>query len=330
MEDAASSTRPSEQLRTTARPIENLMAWALCLGVVLGTLVRWLGRWHWLCELTTHFVVQATVLAAGATLLLVIRRHGKLAALSACLTLFNAAEWVPFYVLNTPETNIEGSGESLVVVSANVYSRNRNSKTLPQWLREIRADVVFISEVDPWWAEQIESWKADWPHQIIRPRSDNFGLAIISRVPISQSNVFFLEGDIPAVCCQIEAPCGAWTIVGLHPLPPTGARNSLLRNQQLQTAAERIQSLPAPRVVLGDLNASSSSPVFRDFLSATGLQDSRQGFGWQPTWPAGNRLLRIPIDHCLLEPGVQVMHRSVGPDIGSDHLPVQCQLTRGP
>lgn len=315
---------------TIAGRIEHLVARGLCLCVVLGTLVRYLGRWHWVFELTTHFVVQATVLAGLATLLLLVRRQGHLALVAGVLTLVNAAEWLPYYSTASLTSDAFGPQETLVVVSANVYSRNRRSDELLRWMKQNDAEVVFLSEVDPWWAVQIESWKADWPYQIVRPREDNFGLALLSQHPITDSQIFDLDGFIPAVHCRIRAPSGEWTLVGLHPLPPVGRADSDLRNQQLAAAAKRIAALPKPRVVLGDLNSTSSSPFFQDFLTASGLHDSRAGFGWQPTWPAGNSFLRIPIDHCLVEPGVQVLDRHVGPDIGSDHLPIGARLIQRP
>ena len=318
-------TTPSPAL-TTGWLVEVYTAKALCLCVGLGTLIRYLGRFHWVFEITTHFVVQATVLAGIATLLLLVRRHGRLALIAGVLTLVNAAEWLPYYSTVSLISHAHGPDETLVVVSANVYSRNRRSEELLRWMKQTDADVVFLSEVDPWWADQIETWKSDWPHQIVHPREDNFGLALLSQHPITDSQVFDLDGLIPAVHCRIMAPSGEWTLVGLHPLPPVGRAYSALRNQQLATAEKRIAAFPKPRVVLGDLNTTSSSPFFQDFLAASGLHDSRAGFGWQPTWPAGNALLRIPIDHCLVEPGVQVLDRQVGPDIGSDHLPIRAQL----
>jgi len=321
------STDPSS---ITARRIEDLFAHGLCQCVVLGTLIRYLGRWHWVCEITTHFVVQATVLAGIASLYLFLRRYRRMALVAGLLGMVNAMEWVPFYTSISLENVAYIEGESLEVVSVNVYPRNRQSDELYRWLKAVQADVVFISEVDPWWADQIESWKADWPHQVIKSRSDNFGLALISRLRISHSLFFNLDGAIPAVECQVESTGGDWTIVGLHPLPPSGAANSRIRDQQLHTAAEYIRTLPPPRVVLGDYNSTSSSPVFQDFIAATGLRDSRYGFGWQPTWPAKSSLLRIPIDHCLVEPGTRVLDRSVGPDIGSDHFPVRAHLVYPP
>ena len=65
---------PPEPATTPPRRRENLIALGLCLCVVFGTLIRYLGRWHWVLEITTHFVVQATVLAGIATLLLFVRR----------------------------------------------------------------------------------------------------------------------------------------------------------------------------------------------------------------------------------------------------------------
>lgn len=307
--------------------VEACVAWSLCICVILGTLARYLGRWHWAFELTTHFVVQATALAGLATLLLLVRRHWRFSLIAGLLTVVNAAEWVPFYSLKSL-TSFASDHTKLEVVSVNVYSRNRHSADLHRWLKETRADVIFLSEVDSWWADQIGSWKEDWPHQILDPHEDNFGLALISRHPIIDTHLFQLDGLNPAVDCRIQTPGGDWTIVGLHPFPPIGRAYSALRNQQLTSAAKHIATLPKPRVVLGDLNSTSCSPLFQDFQAATGLVDSREGFGWQPTWPAGNSLLRIPIDHCLVEPGVQVLDRHVGPDIGSDHLPVRARLIR--
>ena len=236
------SPDPPIPLIPTPSPIrsaESFVARGLCLCAILGTLTRYLGRWHWVFEITTHFVVQATVLAGIATLLLLVRRHWRLAAITGLLTVMNAAEWVPFYTSKSL-TSFASDHTKLDVVSVNVYSRNRNSQDLYRWLKETHAEVVFISEVDPWWASQIESWKADWPYQILEPHEDNFGLALISCHPITDSHLFQLESLNPAVDCRIQAPGGDWTVVGLHPYPPAGGEYSTLRNQQLTSAAKRI------------------------------------------------------------------------------------------
>ena len=82
-----------------------------------------------------------------------------------------------------------------------------------------------------------------------------------------------------------------------------------------------------PRVVLGDCNATRWTQAFREMLAASGLVDTADGAGWQPTWPVSlPALLRIPIDHVLVEPTLQVRRRWIGPETGSDHLPVYVEF----
>lgn len=301
---------------------EGRLTWyALFLAVVVGTVLRSCGRWHWLCELTTHFTVQSSVLALIAAAMLWKCRWRVMAAICLGLTLLNATEWLRCWVPRAPTEAVKLFGQPLVVVSTNVYSRNRNAQALHDWLMKIRPDVVFVSEVDPWWASQLEHWKTDWPYQILRPRGDNFGLALLSKHPILDSEVRKLELDIPAVRARI----GDWTIVGIHTLPPGGA-NTGVRNRQLVESARWISDMAKPRVVVGDLNCAPGSPYFDDFVEACRLSDSRSGFGWQASWPTSNPLFWIPIDHCLVERDADVQTRAVGPDIGSDHYPIWAKI----
>ncbi len=75
-------------------------------------------------------------------------------------------------------------------------------------------------------------------------------------------------------------------------------------------------------MVLGDFNTTPWNYYFQKFLKESGLRDSSQGFGPQPTWPNFSRLLSIPIDHCLHSAEIVIVGRQIGPDVGSDHYPV--------
>jgi len=46
----------------------------------------------------------------------------------------------------------------------------------------------------------------------------------------------------------------------------------------------------------------------------------------QDTWHAHLPAPRIPIDHVLVPPEATVLRREVGPDIGSDHLPIEAEI----
>ena len=188
-----------EESAPLAHRTGRLICTALLLAVVVGTVLRKCGRWHWLCELTTHFTVQAALLSLIAAVVLLKCRWRVLGVICVGLSLVNTTEWLSCWAPRVPSKATKRFGQPLVIVSANVYSRNRNAQALHDWLMKIRPDVVFISEVDPWWASQLEHWKTDWPYQILRPRGDNFGLALLSKHPILDSEVRKLELDIPGI-----------------------------------------------------------------------------------------------------------------------------------
>ena len=80
-------------------------------------------------------------------------------------------------------------------------------------------------------------------------------------------------------------------------------------------------------MVLGDLNTTPWSARYRALLDDAGLEDTRVGYGLQTSWPSFlPAVLRIPIDHVLVTPDLAAAEREVGPEVGSDHLPVWVEL----
>ena len=77
---------------------------------------------------------------------------------------------------------------------------------------------------------------------------------------------------------------------------------------------------------MGDMNCTDHSSHFSDFLRATGLHDSRVGFGRQASWPTMFPYYRIAIDHLFLDDDLAVVNRRLGPMVGSDHFPILIEL----
>jgi endonuclease/exonuclease/phosphatase (EEP) superfamily protein YafD len=120
---------------------------------------------------------------------------------------------------------------------------------------------------------------------------------------------------------------GTWvTLVLTHPLPPADAASVLARNQQLQGLASLRPKVDPALIVVGDLNTTPYSQVFKQFVRATGLRDSARGYGLRPTWPTDMGPLGITIDYVLASPEFVALNRQVGPYAGSDHLPVVVEL----
>lgn len=251
-------------------------------------------------------------------ILLLFLRRGVLAAGSIIAALLLSTTIAPYFLPRTPLTE---TGQ-LKVLSFNVNSANENFEAVKNYLTQQDADIVFLMEVNEEWIRQLSTLKTLYPHQIIHPREDNFGLAVFSRHPFIQEEVlYFTDFDLPAAAFEVAMNKTTYHIVGAHPLPPANGFNFHARNAELIDLAKRISST-SPAIFMGDFNLTPFSPYFRRILSISGLRDSSLGLGLRPTWKSSNPMFAIPIDHILISQDLAVTSREIGPSLGSDHNPV--------
>ena len=90
--------------------------------------------------------------------------------------------------------------------------------------------------------------------------------------------------------------------------------------------ARRIKAETVPVIVTGDFNSTPWSANYRWFVAQTGLIDTQQGLGPQPSWPTELPYLGIPIDHVLTSRTIATAKRRIGRWNGSDHRPVVADL----
>lgn len=310
----------------TAVPSRSGGRWpdALAAAVLAGSVAGLGGGWHWLLDLTTHFRWY-WMLASLAGLAASLRwRRPAAAACLAAAGLANAVDLAPYW-LPRPAAVASAEGR-LAVVAMNVRASNDDTSAAVAYLRRRRPDLVAVLEVDDAWAAALDALADVFPHRVIRPRSDNFGIAVLSRLPLADvEETAFCATGYPSILATARRPGGDVRFIATHPFPPFDARCSGLLVEHLDGVAAAAASSPLPCVVAGDLNATPWSRPFRR-LMATGLVDSAVTHGVQPTWHAGLPAPRIPIDHILVPADALVLRRDVGPDIGSDHLPVEAEI----
>jgi endonuclease/exonuclease/phosphatase (EEP) superfamily protein YafD len=173
-----------------------------------------------------------------------------------------------------------------------------------------------------------------YPHQVTVPRDDNFGLAVLSRWPLADTNESALgPGTLPAILTRLHLSGGSLTLLTGHPPAPRDASRFALRDDTIRALGSLAQGQVGPVLLCADLNTGPWSPTFADLLAASGLVDTRRGQGVLPTWgarwPHGSVIPyvpAIPIDHCLVSPEIGVDEVRVGPNLGSDHLPLIVDL----
>jgi endonuclease/exonuclease/phosphatase (EEP) superfamily protein YafD len=206
----------------------------------------------------------------------------------------------------------------------NVLGQNSHYQKALELIHANNPDLILIEELTFNWMENLgKTLETDYPHQILEPRNDNFGIGLFSKIPLEEKSIEFIgEANVPTILAVINYSGTTINLIGTHPMPPAGSDLSRLRNDQFDELGRIISEMQEPIIVIGDLNATPWSHHFRKFLRETGLKDSGRGRGWQPTWPAPIPPLRIPIDHALYKGDLITTSRTVLPEIGSDHLPL--------
>lgn len=230
---------------------------------------------------------------------------------------------LPWLTASAPAPGSEVHGPVFSVASANVSLHNQDPQALARWLTQERPDVVIVLEVSPDYAAGLRLL-TDYPFQQLLPQYGPFGIALLSRHPLQQVQVIEDADAIAHIQAQVQWQNQLIGLIAVHPMPPLSAHFHGVRNGLLRALARQASASKLPTVLAGDLNATPWSSAFSG-LAQHGL---RRASGLAPTWPAAlHGLLGIPLDHVLVTPHWMVVSRQVGPDLGSDHLPVLLRLS---
>ena len=257
---------------------------ALALLSLIGATLGALGSHHWLAELFSHF--WAWYGAFFALAVLFARSHRQRFAWLAP-ALF-AAYWL-FTPLPAPAISAQHSHRALWY---NVNLDNPNPQAEIALIQQHATDVVALAEINldaPLWQPLQQAYPHGCQHQEHSP----FALALWSKTPLKSCHISYIN-DLPLI--RAELPNGT-ALYALHPPPPINAELAQTRLDYLRHVAAQIARENSV-LVLGDLNASPFSPVFRDFTATAQLHNAMTNI--TPTW----FLFGLHIDH--------VLHRQTG------------------
>lgn len=222
-----------------------------------------------------------------------------------------------------------GDGPRLRVFSANLLYVNGDMGGIAGELRAARPDVVALQEVSPLNLAGLEAAGVldDYPYRLLAPRTDPFGSAILSRLPLADSELLLVAG-LPLPRTTVLVGDRRVRLYDTHTRSPTG-RGIGTWKAQMAELRRLVEAEGGPLVVAGDLNATSGHRPYRRLLGA-GLRDAHveRGRWWAVTWPQ-NRWWTQPLarlDHVLISPEVAVVDVREGTGRGSDHRPVVADL----
>ncbi len=306
---------------------------ALLLGVWMVVVASLLGFWgrhsRWLDHFAS-FRVQYFLLSLGLSLWFLgqyLYQKKRRDAFQLLLALFSLGlnGWFVIPWLDYSKANISTTAD-FRIYHANILYKNKDYAFITNRIVSNKPLFISINEATPAFIQHLDSTLGkQYPYGFDVLAKANTRVVIRSQVPVLlDTAVAFKTKGMMRLTTQVQGK--PLTIIACHAYNPLWKEDFLIRNRQLKQMAEIIKREKNPTVIIGDLNLTPWSVFYESFISETGLKNSRQGFGVQPTWPTSFLPLRIPIDHCLTNSLLETTSFKIEKPTKSDHLPLEIGL----
>lgn len=270
-----------------------------------------LHKLAWLLDLVSHWQWLYSLLLVLSILFLAGQQKWWCLGLSALA--------LPLVTASPALSSATTHTHTFKILSSNVYVDNPDLNRLKALIDQEQPDVIVLLEFSQQHLAPVKTW-TEYPHQILQARSGAFGMAILSRFALSETQIITDPIGIEHISTRVQTS-QVFQLVGFHPLPPVSEQAYRVRDQLLQD----LTKLPhqQPRIIAGDFNTTPWSSAFQG-LAQRGYYRS---LNLLPTWPTKLRgLIGIPIDQVLASSHWQLLNTRIGPNIGSDHYPIIVEL----
>jgi len=275
-----------------------------------------------LSNFPAHFAVA--FLACAALLAWCGRRALAWAAIAAAGIAI--AQVLPWYVDRAGDLPAAAPPHLKLLVS-NVYYGNGQYHRVKQLVAEEDPDVVGLIEVNDGWLRRLAPLRARYPHHFEVPDESHVGLALYSRLPITDAREVRIKGEAKtAITATLVTAAGEIDLLLAHPTSPVSAQAIRRRNAQIEALAGYVRDSGRPTLLAGDLNVTMWNPGYRPLEDVAQMHNARAGHGIGPTWPAIGRL-GVPIDHILATPDVRLRRFRLLRPVGSDHRPIAAEFS---
>jgi vancomycin resistance protein VanJ len=327
------------RLASTGAAVAYLVAFVAYFGVLAighgGA--GWLG---FVRELTLYLFLPLPALLLAAAVC-----RARLALLSLALPLVVLLVYYGPHFGFQPSPAAGASG-SFRVLSFNTGANAGGGSLAPllRTLRAVDADIVALQEVPPATLEQLRiELAAAYPYQ-----EGGADAASFSRFPLQRGAELQL-GDSPYAGQQLSVnvrgrPVALTNVHVTRPvyrlqwrrqlLPVVRGYNPESRDAQVTELVNRVRAVPGPRLLTGDFNETEWSRPYQLLAAELGDSYREAGAGFGHTYPSnfvwGEWRFSLPlmrIDYVFHSRELVALEARVGPDGGSDHLPVVAELT---
>ncbi len=295
---------------------------------------------HWFIQIFNFPRLQALIAMVVCLIIYFIikkRNVSKWAAGAIIVAIIiNVVYLFPYTPLSAPavksiDAQNRNAANEFSIMLANVYMKNREADALVSIVRKAEPSILVTMEVDRWWVDNLEKLNNDYPYKILFPTSNTYGMALYSKLPLSNIETLFLNHDsVPSFLCNVKLPNGqSFQLLTIHPVAPKSSDHPDNKDNKeigLIATGKLIKKSTLPTIVAGDFNDVGWSPNVAKFEALSGLKDVRIGRGLYNTFSAKNILVRWPLDYVYTSQHFSVVDIERLPKFGSDHFPLLTKL----
>lgn len=314
---------------------------ARLMVVVLAvfTLVNLVAADAWWIRVFDFPRLQFAILLGLAIVLLLVTRSQRLKIwlpIALVALGFQLYQIAPYFSL-APKQAVDApscaEGDRLHLVSLNVLQSNRDFDAAIEYVQGESPDLFLAMENDEAWTDAFSAaLDTEYPHSLKIPQANTYGMALWSRMPFAEVERNELAGGgTPSIRARVQRADGSMvTLFAVHPRPPRPGQDSGQRDAELVLLADLVRESGKPTLVVGDFNDVGWSRVTETFQRIGQLVDARRGRGFNATFDVGNPLMRWPLDHLFHTDDFGVIRFATGPNVGSDHFPLEVELCLQP
>ncbi len=283
-----------------------------------------------------HIWVLTTVVLAFASTVFLFRRHQTAASSWLRRVVLLAGPWLLMTAVTLPWQAIPIAkweafdGKRTKILAWNALLMNFEYDEVEKAIRNSDADIVVIFECNAELGNHLQELRTDYVDTLWSPMWHSQGIIVMTKLKDTKLEFQRINGLRAAnIKFKPHDSSIVHNLLAMHTYSPRWPGNRVFeRNQQLIAAAQwAAGKMDQPVILMGDLNTSPWSPVFRQMLRTGALGDTRRFHGYYSSWPAYLGDYGIPIDHVLVNDQVKVVERSVWPEgHGSDHRAVTLDI----
>jgi len=305
------------------RDIVRIILWLLA-GLVVALTIAGLadrlalgGRLGWAFDLMSHWPRHLAVVSLVICVLSIWRRTRIPAIAALAATAINAAIVIGAGGFALPQA-APPDARLIRIVSANVHGSLTALAKVAQLGRDYDADIVAVYEApDEMNAALFDRLFADLPRRLLLSEREN-GWPVIRRSAIAtregeEITSTMYDGSHGVL---LHASVLGVQVTTAHPPSPADPGLKADRDRQLSDIGPGLDQTK-PFIIAGDFN---STPWGRAYATVPGTRAGDPRL--EGTFPAIAGPLGLPIDHIRFGGGLTLTDYRVGPDIGSDHLPL--------